>query len=421
MIKVIILMIKLFNQDSSFFEVTSPDSNIDVAEKDIKSLTIIEEAYKLTTGTIILRDDSQIYSNLFKIGSRISATWGFKDPLKAIQNVITDINNPLEIKGPIFRSNLTAILLTPSGTMNNDGSAEFIINFRSGQLFINERKTRNIPIIGTPMNKGLAITQVLVESGVPAPFVLFTNGPHRMTDDITKTPLKQSNETNFQFLRRKADEWNVFFRVGTDPAGISQAVFADNDKVQTSPFGALTTGGAGIDNLFDWRGGVKNVLNASWENNFVQDGTGDHVQLQIVGPGFVLENKQVVETETVVAFRLDMARLKAEMRSAERKKRGSSALLYQSIIDATDFQSDIIRRFWTATEFKTAPQGGGNKVIIETFGNPLYTPPNKVKLGLGFPERLTANAPNLKMRRVEHRLSIEGYKCKIDVRDLLHK
>lgn len=413
-------MIKLFNQDSSYFEVTSSDVNIEAVTRDVKSLTIVEEQMNMTTGSIVLRDDNQSYSKIFKPGATLTIGWGFKDPFKAIQNLITDINNPLEFKGPVFRKNLKAYLLSPQGSLNNNGTGGFIINFRSGLNSVNKRITRSLPIVGTPSTKGLVILQVLAESGYLAPFVLFVAGPHRMTDIITKAPLRQENETNFQFLRRKADEWNLTFQTGVDMAGIPQAIFCDHDKSQLSPFTTLTTGGIGLNNLFNYKGGVRNVLSATWENNFIQDGTGDHVQFALV-EGIPVQQKSTAKTEKVLAYKLDMKKLTTEM-NAIKKKSGIPAAqkFYQGIIDATDFQDKNIKKFWTSTEFKTAPQGGGIKVTIDCFGNPLYTPPNNVILGYGWPEQVTEVA-RLKMRKVTHTLDKGGYKCKIEVTDLFRK
>jgi hypothetical protein len=415
------MALTIYNQDKSFYQIDSSDVNVNAVTKDVKSITINEEQMKLTTGTIVLRDDNQSYSKIFKPGAIVNIGWGFKDPLKSALALLPNPNNPGEYKGPIFRQGFKAFILTPGGSGNNDGTGDFTINFRSGILSTNKRKTRSVPIYGTPMTKGLAILQVLSESGYLAPFVLFTKGPHRMTDDISKEPLRQENETNFQFLRRMADEWNITFQTGSTFAGIEQAIFCDPEFVETSPFNLLQTGGVGLSNLFEYKGGIRNVLSYTWENNFIQDGQGDHVQFALVGPGFVVQNKQTVKTETVLAFTLNMKKLTEEFKSLKKKKGIAAANeFYQEMISATNFRDENIIKFWTPSEFKTAPQGGGIKVNIESFGSTLYSPGNRATLGQGFPEFLTEVA-HLKIRKLTHQLDTNGYRCKIEITDRLWK
>lgn len=404
-----------YNQDKSFYQVESSDVAVGSVAKNVKSLTINEEQAKLITGTIVLRDDNQSYSRVFRPFAKIKISWGFKDPLKALENLAPIPRNPVEIRGPSFRENLEAFLIVPGGSMNQDGTGEFIINFKAGLTIANENKTRSIPIAGTPVppTKGLAITQILIESGIPAPYVNFKE----FSDDITKAPLKQTNESNFAFLRRKANQWKKEFQVGITPAGIPAAIFCDRDKAENAPFSILTTGGVGLSHLFEYKSGIKNVISATWENNFINDGTGDHIQISVVGPGFTFTNKSVAETQTVAVFKLDEIKLKKEMERITKQDGLKAAQDFQkTIINPTSFQDKEIKQFWTSSQATTAPQGGGNKVNIETFGNTLYSPPNRVVLHGGWPDHLLT-IENLKIRKVQHVLNNNGYRNKIEIVD----
>lgn len=415
-------MLEFRNQDSSYFRIKIPGETIKFLEKFVKSISIQEKEFQLTTGSITFDDRDQIVTDTFfpskkataitgkknsgVLGKVLELEWGYKDPLKALAALAPDLNNPTELKGPIFRAGLKGVVVSPSGSMGENGAAETTIQFMNAVNSFT-RRTNRVYQIGT---RGTVILQVFIELGILTPLINFEG---METPVLPSNPVRRSNETGFEFLKRKAEEWNCVFRISNTPIGTEAGIFANLSRIETLPFATVTTGAIGRDFLFEYARGKRNVISADWENQFGQANVGDNVQLRIVA-GKPQTVRTTAQTEQVQSFKLDTEKLK---RAFQRAKATGGVAAAQSlltgILNATDFNDPEIRKYWVPAEYKTAPNSAGTTVTIETFGSTLYSPPIKCKLGKGFP-KFIQDFKNWRISGVDHTINREGYRCSIE-------
>ncbi len=408
-------MAGILNHDSSFFDVQTVEPitgiplGIDqtVISKDVRSLSITEEGGKMMNGTLELRDPNHIYSHALRNGVGLKLEWGYKNFDLSPLNLLKTIENPTEFQGAIARSNIRAMITSPSGGGDNKGTLTYNCNFQAHMGTISERKNR-VFSIGT---KGTVITQVLLEMGVIVinQHVLFKRMAEPLTPD---TSVRMGNETLYRFLSRMAREWGAHFLLGQTPTGLSAAVFADPDKVSSIPFAISVLGGVGKSNLFEYKDGVRNVKSYKWKQNVGENGAGDNVRISYVNGQPVLLRTMAIN-EKVLTWKLDTDAIKRDFK--RRSNPIEQMKVYRSIATATDFEE--VKKYFTPVESSTAPQGAGYNINIETYGNVLLTAYNEIGMGRGFPTRLRQGFMKFFIKKVTHTINRKGYDCSLDIQD----
>jgi hypothetical protein len=403
-------MAGLSNKDSSFFEISSPDIDIDetIYTQDMMSLTVQEEMGKLTQGTFRLNDPNGIYARILRTGVRLFLAWGYKDIDAYPKADLVKVVNRDEFSGSIERRGIEVMVLQPSGS-GEGGKTVFNANFTS----VGFRGDEYIRVFRSG-NKRSVISTVLSELGISMQDIRF----QRMGELITPDTEIRQEESNFAFLTRLASrEWRALFAINYTPAGNLTAVFIDPWLLDSSPFQSQVTGGIGRSNYFDYMGAVSNVISFKWSNNEGENAQGANVQMTIIDgkPTFV---RYVVEDQTVITYRLVPERIRAEF---ERKGMDSGFVgqtkLLKEFLSVKDFES--IKRFFDPIEQKTAPQGYGYQISIRQFGNPLTIAGNQAKFGNGFPDQLGNSQTKWYIRKVNHSINRTGYFQEIEIVDSL--
>lgn len=403
-------MISFRSQHSAYFNISSKDiKSLDKAIKGtninerVTSLSITEERGKMITGSITFEDNIPVLFDVLKRGAIVNIEWGYKDPQQAAQQVISKKQNSTEIVGPIFRQGLKCVLTSPKTQAKPNGDITTTMMFRSGFSLIANRKIKTYK--GT---KGTVVTQAIAQTGA-IPQVNFKS----QAEPVGRKGIKQDRETDFQFLRRLANSWGAFLRMGHTPAGQDIVIFADDTLASALPFSKIMTGGIGNDHLFDYRDGQANVLEYSVEYVFTQDGGGDNVQISIIDTS-VVERRSTAKTEKVVGYRFLPKKMEAAIRKTKTPEEATK--LRKDVLNSADFQAEGIQQFWKPFDYSTAIQTGGFKIGLKVFGNPLFTPPHDVKFGLGFPEDIR-KIKNMKIRKATHTINRQGYYTGLEIRN----
>jgi hypothetical protein len=397
----------LFNKDSSFFEIV--DSDITVPEKDfsdnVLSLTLTEEMGKMNSGSMRIYDPEHFYSKILRMGVKLTLSWGYKRFDSALESVFSLIS-PSEVTGPINRGKLNAVVMSPSGSLGQDGTVIYNCNFYAREFLLGG--TKNVYSTGT---KKTVVETVFLRMGFTVSFVKFD----RMTEVITPDTQVIQYENDYKFVLRLAQEWQCIFRTGNDVLGNFIALFINPKYVDDTLFLNLVTGAfkGGSINL-DYKDGARNVIEASWKNHAGESGSGDSVQLTYMNgkPTFI---RYIAQSETVKAWRFVPERVEKKLRGAPDFK--SRALLVKEYLNASDFEQ--VKWAFEPIESSTAPQGLGYSVNAKVLGNPLITAPMSVTFGKGFPDFLSHRLLNYYLRKVEHTIDRSGYFCNLDIVDIL--
>ena len=139
-----------FKQDTSYFSIDSPDligliANITdpikkkkaqkvtkLIEDDVLSLSITEELGKITSGSLTVRDNDQIYSKILRNGVRFNLEWGYKKWFKNL--VKLKANNKNELVGNGNRKGLQCIIQKPGGGGDNQGQTTYTMTFFGNEI-----------------------------------------------------------------------------------------------------------------------------------------------------------------------------------------------------------------------------------------------------------------------------------------------
>lgn len=416
-------MIGITNRDRSFFNIKpalkkgpilyndfllSPDEKI-VSNEDVISLEITEEMGRMTSGSLVLNDPYNKYSRILRDFSKLQITWGYYVPDISPFSVVQLSKNPTEFSSVAAKRTILARVLSPSGSGSSTGQITYSCQFQS-HVELGQKGDSRLWYTGT---KSLVVREVAFSMmKVALMFVDFKRGNEVVLPD---TPVRMDNESPFKFLHRKAHEWGASFAMGYTPSGVPALMFVDPAKVQTCGFLNVVLGAAGDNNLFEYMGGTRNVIDYTWRKT---DGGGDNVQVQYVNgkPEYIYSRAQ---DETVTYWKLDFDAIKRYYK--DRKQNISDlAAFTKKMLETDDFNEFVKRKFFVAAKSTTAPQGSGYEGSLNTLGNPLYTAGNKATFGEGFPSRMrqTEKAPiKFFMRKVTHSINRESYKNSIDFVD----
>lgn len=402
-------MINISNSDNSFFSVESADTAADIITKDVIGINITEELYKMAAGNIRIRDNNFYYSRAFRMGQKLSIAWGYDQIDTSPTQLLQRVRNPGEYSGDIRRRGFTAMVTSVNGEADEGGNHTLTVKFVS-LLDLNAEKKHKVYSSGT---RSAVVFNEMLEMGLDVQIVNFRRGNEILS---ANTALRKSRESHYRFLLRIAREWRALFRVSNTANGGTIGIFIDPEKVGTLPFlSAQISGATGLSHLYEYGSGIKNVISYNWENIYGLNGGGDNVRLVFIN-GKPETVRTTAEKEKVVTWRLNMDKLKAELK--RRKKNGFSDLIKmkKEILNAKDF--DEVKRFWEPITYSTAPQGAGYKLNLTVFGNPLSTVPNIAKFGDGFPFRLDQPSRTFYLKKVDHVLA-QKYLTNIECVDVI--
>lgn len=404
----------IFNQDSSFFTVSSPDVNISntVLGEDVISLSFNEQFDRLDEGNLKMVDPEGVYARILRIGVTLDISWGYNRP---------DLETAAAIRGEtgdsitqqVLQRSVRGYIQSPSGGGDEGGVRTFNCRF----IQLEGRGTGNNRRRWEKGTKRQVIQEAMTDLGVSDIFIQF----EQAGDQITPDTIVYQWEPTFRFLVRKAVEWRCVFKVGYKQNGQTVGIFVNPEIATDADFLFKQTGIRQSANYFDYRGPVSNVISYEWKNNQGDSGIGAGAQLQFAN-GEIRIQRYVVEQDKVKTWKLNETKLDTYLERIE-VEQGQRAKfdVYLDFLQARDFEE--VQRFFDPVESETAPQGFGYTVNLQTVGNPLVTVSNRCNFGEGFPDFI-GNAEGLSgrpiiwyIRSVNHNISRSGYKCQIEVVD----
>jgi len=401
----------LYNQDSSFFEIDSPDIKAGrVLTEDIMSFTYEEELYKYNTGSIQVNDPDNYYSKVLRVGAKLNIRFGYMDSDLSTNALLMQKENPTQVIGSSVREGITAYIQNPTGSASANGTVSFTCNFY-GKEWLAKKEHR----IHTGITKGALIGQLLLELGCVTTMVNFT----RQTELLDQDTQILQRETNYRFLLKMAYEWRAVFRISTDGAGNLSAVFISPSQIGSVQLPFLLSGALGGDSMYlEWKEGVANVIEYKWKNHQGQNGTGDNARLVMGADGKMTTIRYVTKGDKVQAYTLRPERIRERLDKTDSFSEKFKQM--QDWLNVADFEE--VAWAFDPIEIKTAPQGLGYSMNAKILGNPLLSAPLKVFFGKGFPTWFTpkssaTHVSNFYARKVTHNIDQNGYKIDLDIMD----
>lgn len=406
-----------FPIDNSFFRVDfMGDSGIVNISEDVINFSVTEEIQKMTSGSITLYDPYHVYSRQLKNGKTFLLSWGYKQT--GINNIPALTKNPTEITGSFVRTGLRGYIQSPGGGGDNGGVVTYNCNFYGAEMMSNLKDTFWYRT-GTKL---LVIQTVFAKLGVTVPFINFV----QQTEQLTENNAVLQNETHFRLLIRLAFEWRCTFKLAYNSAGQLMGLFVDNaqiDGVVAQNFQRLSNGGvAGSSKLFEYgiNSTYPNVISYTWKHNIGDSGLGDGNRIEIINGRSVVTN-YTVSGEIVTVSRLNEGRLREYITTHP-----DQTDLRRDILAANSLSSRIgdttVRYFFDEVETSTAPQGLGYSANLQVMGDPLLTCPVKATMGNGFPDFFQNDFNGINkffVKKVSHSLNSGGYKCAIEIADVI--
>jgi hypothetical protein len=400
-------MIGLFNKDSSYFTVKGISEAIQQQDfaRDVQSLSIVEEMYKTTTGSLTLLDPNDLYAHLLRVGLRIEVAWGYKkmgvDPRSFLNDTFTK---------EIDRRGMQAVIQNPSGGGSQAGLKTYSANFICLDWVGNYANAQY-----GGMTRAAMVTTVLQKLGVQVMDVRFGGDATAIERGVPELQY----ETDFRFLVRKAMEWQALFRIGYDSGGVPCALFIDQTLLGSSAVAKRMIGGSGLLELNYMLGDNPNVLDFTWQNAEGENGAGDSVIPEFEN-GQIVFRRYTVENERVVTWQLDPSKVKAAMDGEPTF--ADQARLTGEIVAMKQLDQRTLEKYFTRSETSTAPNGLGYSINAKIIGNPIATPPTLINLNRGFPSLLRVGTgeadKRFYLKKANHTVSKDGYFTDLEIVDV---
>lgn len=400
----------LYNQDSSFFEVTSPDISDRVMEEDIISFNYTEEMSKYNTGSLVMNDPDHFYSKILRLGARLDVSFGYGKSDISKQALLLSKQNPEQVFGGNARTGIKGRIISPSGSGSSSGVVTFNCNFYGSEYLQNKNYRVHVGL-----TKGALVSQLLLEIGCSVIEVNFT----RMNELLNLNTQIFQRETNYKLLNRFAREWRALFRISYNSLGQMTALFISPSYLGAPSIAPLMSGAIGGSTIFlEYKQGVSNVLEYTWKNQIGDSGSGDNTRIIYGANGQPTFVRYVTTTESVKVYKLNTQRIKDKVKTALNQSKGIA--LMKEYLTATDFEQ-VKWAFDLSTE-TTAPQGLGYSLDAKIMGVPMFSAPISVLFGEGFPVWFTPQNPSSHIvkyycRKINHSIDRSGYKCDLEIMD----
>lgn len=406
------MAIGFYNQDSSFFEVlTGNDNTVGDASsinKEIISLSVVEEFSKIITGTIQMYDPFNVaLDRILHVGQKLKISWGYKRPDSSLLAAFSMRENPDEVQGLFKRTGVEVFVMNVSGEGTDDGQIIYNCNFM-GSAFASGMKQK----IYTGMKRGDVIREVLTRMKIPTSNQLVNF--RRQNEMLTQDTALLQYESNFQFINRMSFEMGAVFSIGQGSKG-SVALFADYNTKEMERFSNMVSDSSGNSFILNYKQGTANVQSYSFQQ-LAGDAAGDNVQIIWIGNQPTFQRFRA-EEQRIVDYKIDTEKIKKYIQSYPGLRDKSSAI--KELLQIDNFKTLVDRQFFVETVSMTAPQGYGWKFNILMLGNPLFTSPMRANFGKGFPSICTSKKTSFWTERVNHIVDRSGYHMNLDVADAL--
>lgn len=397
------------DKDNSFFAFTSDDKSVEraIRQEDLVSLTIVEEAGLLTTGSLRLRDQDDVYSAILRRNTPITVAWGYK---KAGANPLASAATGLEQFGQqVDRRGYRAYIQNPSGDGDDKG-----VKFYDASFTCLDFRGLNESQVYTGMTRGQVIQAVMAKLNLALVDVNFAGMNVKVPVDG-----ERQDETAFRYLARKSREWHAVFRVGYTTTGQTAGVFLDAGLLASS---AVMKQMAGGTLSLNYATGTPegNVLKYRWQNNEGENGQGDNIRAALIN-GQIVYQRVTMDAETVTVWQLDPNKVNDALHKGDF---ATEAAVVESVMSAKTFNE--VKYLFTPVVQETAPNGLGYVVDVHTFGTPFATPPMVATFQSGFPPCLTNNTLGagsnqrknvFYLSKSTHSIAREGYFCDLQIVD----
>jgi len=409
---------EIFNHDSSFVAIKSdnlPTEKVGaLITKNFISLTIVEEAGKMLTGSLVLKDQDGVYSKIFRMGVQLDLSWGYQNFDRGFRSAFNLRNDFDELTGATERRGVKVICQNISGGGGQDGQVTLNANFL-GQESI-QPTVKAVYESGT---REKVVRDVFTRMGITTTVIDFETSSEKVTDSV---PVVQDAK-DYKFLNDLADEWQAEMGIVVGEKGPS-GYFVSSDKLDSMQMDAIKQNASGASGrqrtLYYNSGDLSNVKSYRWQNHAGDSGQGDGGSFVIID-GKPVYQRFVIENEKAIAYRLNNERIKEALKKQEGFS--SKADLTKEIINSTDF--DQVKRFFDPVEVSTAPQGLGYTIDVEMIGDPMLTIPLTAVFSKGFPVFLSqAGSPSATIsfhfKKITHKISRSGYDCSCQIVDNLN-
>jgi hypothetical protein len=404
-----------YNNGTAFFNIESSDfqsaiyvqkSVNKLINNDVISFTITEELGKLTSGNLQLRDDKDVYSRIFRNGTKFDISWGYK---MWNQDIKTLGINSLLPRG--VRQGLKCVVVTPSGGGDEQGSKTYAVSFLA-----TEALKKSMPRVYASGIRGDVVADAFHNMEVDEYVIDFPTKNQRLN---SLNSVRQG-ESTFAFLREIALEWGAYVLIGHKPNGKKIGLFLDWNKTNSVSSRKFIDSIIGISSkeekeFYYNSGSMSNVKSFTWSQNIGENGGGDDVQVQLVS-GKVVTTRRVMEAQKVTLWRLDEVKLQTHIDGLKTTEEKTQFIEW--VRNTQTF--DEVKDFFIRTPTTTAPQGEGFTITMPCHGDPFLTVMLSCKFKNGFPAPLSIPKDGItefNIKRATHNFMKGEYTTDIEIVD----
>ena len=398
-----------YNNGTAYFSIESPDfisankSADKMISEDVISFSITEELGKLISGSLQLRDESGIYSKMFRNGRRFSITFGYKSWNQNLANI--GINSKTS-RG--IRQGIRCQVETPSGSGNETGETIYNVTFIGMEFLVG--KLNKVYESGTRYD---VVSQAMKDAGISQVMIDFEDANTRVT---TKDSIMQ-RESPINFLHDLAKRFKAFFTIYNKPDGTSVGVFINTKKVKSPQLKGIVASTLKITdekNLYYNCGQLSNVKSFDWQQHIGESGQGDGVSMQLVEGKMVYTHYVADSSGTVKLYKLNEEKVRKATKS------GADIKKSVEILGAKQF-SDV-KQYFDPCDSPLAPQGAGFTINVKMHGDPMIFVLLKVYFKGGFPAPLTQTIDiggklQYYVKRVTHTFNKSEFSTDVEIVD----
>ena len=364
-----------------YFKVTVPDntmknqkaapaipliSNSDIRNK-VYSLKIEEKEGCPPTINLTLLDDTGRINKKYSHGVKCNVEWGLKQgSLDVFQRLSKPSSKAIsEIRGNYRRGPVLCHMMNYS-VSGSDGIAVASLSMRGGLQGGYAPRTR----LFSGVTMSYAIKLLAVEMGMQA----VINFPG-MDDALTnRSALRQSNETNFSFLRRMSFKFNCKFVTQTDPMTL---YFVAWDRDQEINY-AENRGFTGNVWALDYGSSERTIMSFSIDQNSGAN-NGSTISIVTAADGTSHASFSPSAEESTTIWELDSGKIKAALKA--RKFSDQMALIGEIESAGYDDLDRLKKLYFTKRTATTAPEGGGYTAKMKIVPNPDMQVGDRIFLG----------------------------------------
>lgn len=394
-----------FNNGSYFFNIICNELLIDqnlnnYINQDIISFNYTEEVMKLSRGNLSLRNVDKDYSLFIRNGNTFNISFGYKS-----------WNQFAGLRNKSFRSGIKCVCETPSGGGDDNGASTYNINFYADDL--NNKKIFRTFESDTRFT---VIKQLMTDLGILNQIIDFDT---MLLVVNTETSIIQDTGS-FSLLNSLAQDWKCFFHVQYKDDNTKIGIFISSWKLSTTGLTFISQ----VSNLQLYKEVSynsrqdSNIISYDWQQHIGESGQGDQIDVHYDALGNLIYERRVCEDQKVITYKLNVEMIKNEETIANSK--GDLMATVANFMNKSTFEQ--VKKYFTAEESITAPQGLGFTINLQMYGDPFLVPGLEIKFKSGFPAILTQSqsldsVARFYIRKADHIITKGGYKTNIEVAD----